>query len=343
MSLLAALPTPSQAAPARQQQQQPAPSQALVSLGAKEVPPYLRRQRFVPRKPEDFGDGGAFPEIHVAQYPLEMGRSDAAKGGKTLAVSVDADGKVNTNAIVMQGRNRDKIVHTGHGALVPKLERMSKEVRPSVGGLHACNAGTVCTTAAPSHVSMHQRVPAARSAAETRCLRNTRFLFPWARLACFAQALQRPDEEAIEEATKKTAEALNLMVTNKVAISNPSTLPSQPGGPTYIKYTPSNQSAATAGSAGQRIIKMQELPKDPLEPPKFRHTKVPRGPGSPPVPVMHSPPRPVTVQDQQNWKIPPCISNWKNPKVRRRKGSGWGEIGECLDEQDRRCLKLEES
>lgn len=156
--------------------------------------------------------------------------------------------------------------------------------------------------------------------------------FSWARLACFAQALQRPDEEAIEEATKKTAEALNLMVTNKVAISNPSTLPSQPGGPTYIKYTPSNQSAATAGSAGQRIIKMQELPKDPLEPPKFRHTKVPRGPGSPPVPVMHSPPRPVTVQDQQNWKIPPCISNWKNPKVRRRKGSGWGEVGECLDE-----------
>ncbi|CAA6659836.1 unnamed protein product [Spirodela intermedia] len=34
----------------------------------------------------------------------------------------------------------------------------------------------------------------------------------------------------------------------------------------------------------------------------------------PPVPVMHSPPRPVTVKDQQDWKIPPCISNWKNPK-----------------------------
>ncbi|MED6179183.1 hypothetical protein PIB30_114792, partial [Stylosanthes scabra] len=29
---------------------------------------------------------------------------------------------------------------------------------------------------------------------------------------------------------------------------------------------------------------------------------------------MHSPPRPVTVKDQQDWKIPPCISNWKNPK-----------------------------
>lgn len=54
---------------------------------------------------------------------------------------------------------------------------------------------------------------------------------------------------------------------------------------------------------------------DPLEPPKFRHVKVPRGPGSPPVPVLHSPPRPLTVKDQQDWKIPPSISNWKNPKV----------------------------
>ena len=27
---------------------------------------------------------------------------------------------------------------------------------------------------------------------------------------------------------------------------------------------------------------------------------------------MHSPPRAVSVKDQQDWKIPPCISNWKN-------------------------------
>jgi len=29
---------------------------------------------------------------------------------------------------------------------------------------------------------------------------------------------------------------------------------------------------------------------------------------------MHSPPRKVTMKDQQDWKIPPCISNWKNIK-----------------------------
>ncbi|KAJ0763380.1 putative SKI-interacting protein, SKIP [Helianthus annuus] len=59
---------------------------------------------------------------------------------------------------------------------------------------------------------------------------------------------------------------------------------------------------------------MVEMPVDPLEPPKFKHKRVPKANGSPPVPVMHSPPRPVTVKDQQDWKIPPCISNWKNPK-----------------------------
>ena len=46
----------------------------------------------------------------------------------------------------------------------------------------------------------------------------------------------------------------------------------------------------------------------------FRHKKIPRGPPSPPPPVMHSPPRKLTAEDQEAWKIPPPVSNWKNPK-----------------------------
>ena len=50
-------------------------SQPIVSLN---IPPYGQRvkQRFIPRNQEDFGDGGAFPEIHIMQYPLDMGRKD---------------------------------------------------------------------------------------------------------------------------------------------------------------------------------------------------------------------------------------------------------------------------
>ena len=41
---------------------------------------------------------------------------------------------------------------------------------------------------------------------------------------------------------------------------------------------------------------------------------MPGAPPSPPVPVMHSPPRKVSAADQAAWKIPPCVSNWKNSK-----------------------------
>lgn len=58
-------------------------SSSLLAASAprQQVPPYGRRQSFVPRAPEDFGDGGSFPEIHVAQFPLEMGRPAGKKTG----------------------------------------------------------------------------------------------------------------------------------------------------------------------------------------------------------------------------------------------------------------------
>jgi SNW domain-containing protein 1 len=37
------------------------------------IPPYGQRKGWRPG-PDDFGDGGAFPECPVAQYPLGMGR-----------------------------------------------------------------------------------------------------------------------------------------------------------------------------------------------------------------------------------------------------------------------------
>jgi len=43
----------------------------------KEPPAYGQRKGWVPRGLEDYGDGGAFPEIHVVQYPLNMGKKKA--------------------------------------------------------------------------------------------------------------------------------------------------------------------------------------------------------------------------------------------------------------------------
>jgi SNW domain-containing protein 1 len=85
--------------------------------------------------------------------------------------------------------------------------------------------------------------------------------------------------------------------------------------PTYIRYTPANQMGQRGDvTHNQRIIKMVERAEDPMEPAKFKHRKLPRGPGSPPPPIMHSPPRKVTAKEQAEWVIPPSISNWKNPK-----------------------------
>jgi len=101
----------------------------------------------------------------------------------------------------------------------------------------------------------------------------------------------------------------------KITAAQPKSVVSnnKPGAPTYIRYTPANQSTSAAG-VNQRVIRMVEMPVDPMEPPKHHHKKVPRGPPSPPPPVLHSPPRKVTAKEQADWVIPPCISNWKNAK-----------------------------
>jgi SNW domain-containing protein 1 len=105
----------------------------------------------------------------------------------------------------------------------------------------------------------------------------------------------------------------------------------RPGPAEYIRYTPATQGDQYAAGAQQRIIRMVEEQRDPMEPPRFQlrpyftfshsqtylcriNTKLPRPPPSPPAPVMHSPPRKLTTKDQADWKIPPCMSNWKNPK-----------------------------
>ncbi|KAL5771157.1 hypothetical protein ACOSP7_015311 [Xanthoceras sorbifolium] len=230
-----------------------------IEVNHKPVPPYLNRQGFIPRKIEDFGDGGAFPEIHIAQYPLDMGRNRSAKpGSKILPVTVDAHGNVAYDAIVRQNENAKKIVYSQHKDLIPKILMNDEEDEDDEE--------------------------------------------------------EEEKQREIDEITQETKAALEKIVNVKLSAAQPKNVPQQSQDSKYVKYKPSQQSAAFNSGAKERIIRMVEKPVDPLEPPKFKHKRVPKASGSPPVPVMHSPPRPVTVKDQQDWKIPPCISNWKNPK-----------------------------
>uniref|UniRef100_A0AAV1TDX8 SKI-interacting protein SKIP SNW domain-containing protein n=1 Tax=Peronospora matthiolae TaxID=2874970 RepID=A0AAV1TDX8_9STRA len=227
------------------------------------IPRYPLRvtSQFVPRRQADFGDGGAYPELHVAQFPLEMGKKgkSVSTHNGTLALSVDADtGHVNYDAIVTHQHGSTHKVYTKFSDIVEK---------------HGTEAEDF--------------------------------------------ALPLAEEEMATAA--RTQEALQALVQNKVRSALPTSVGHQkPAKETakYIRYTPNDQSSAGAAGGGlkQRIIRMVDVAKDPMEPPKFQHTKAVRGPPSPPVPVLHSPPRKLTVTDQQSWKIPPCISNWKNSK-----------------------------
>nr|CAD7417061.1 unnamed protein product [Timema poppensis] len=128
-------------------------------------------------------------------------------------------------------------------------------------------------------------------------------------------SLERPNDDDVRETTEKTRLALEKLTHTKIAAAMPVRCAEKTAPAQYIRYTPSQQGAAFNSGAKQRVIRMVEAQRDPIEPPKFKiNKKIPRGPPSPPAPVMHSPTRKVTVKEQKEWKIPPCISNWKNAK-----------------------------
>ncbi|EWC45001.1 pre-mRNA-processing protein 45 [Drechslerella stenobrocha 248] len=265
-SLLSALPAPKQTTSSSDA---PAPSKIsgprIVGANSAETrlilkrigpPPYGQRANWRPKSLEDFGDGGAFPEIPIAQYPLDMGHKPSNKTRAALALEVDEHGLVKYDAIARQGHNDKRIVHASFKDLIPLRQR--------------ADVGEI--------------------------------------------SLERPSEEEVAEQTEKTRAALAKLVAGAVAAQKPKNIKgtNRPE-PTFVRYTPANQMGET-GKKNDRIIKIVERQEDPMEPPKFKHKKIPRGPPSPPPPVMHSPPRKLTAADQEAWTIPPPISNWKNPK-----------------------------
>ena len=125
------------------------------------------------------------------------------------------------------------------------------------------------------------------------------------------RSLDRPSEEEVQSTADRTRQALEQIVHGKIKTSQPKHVPDQSGKTSYMRYTPAQQGA---DGSKQRIIRMSEVVEDPLEPPKHKFKKVPNGPPSPPAPVLRSPPRKITAQEQKEWMVPPCISNWKNNK-----------------------------
>eukprot|EP00924_Labyrinthula_sp_SR-Ha-C_P006423 snap_masked-scaffold_57-processed-gene-1.53-mRNA-1 protein AED:0.00 eAED:0.00 QI:45/0.5/0.66/1/1/1/3/1812/88 len=55
----------------------------------KKIPDYIERSKpsskFIPESLDDFQDGGAFPELSIAQYPNNMGKI-TSKSSKSLTI-----------------------------------------------------------------------------------------------------------------------------------------------------------------------------------------------------------------------------------------------------------------
>lgn len=122
--------------------------------------------------------------------------------------------------------------------------------------------------------------------------------------------LARPSADAVAQETEEAKRALELLVMERTAKTRPKNFVAvnAAASSNIIRYQSKEEGAP------ERLIKMVEMPKDPLEPPKFHHKRIPRAPPSPPAPRLHSPPRKVTPEEYKAWTIPPCISSWKNPK-----------------------------
>lgn len=106
--------------------------------------------------------------------------------------------------------------------------------------------------------------------------------------------LARPSQEEIDKITEDTRKALEKIVQAKITAAQPTQVAQKRAPIQYIRYTPSQQGEQFNSGAKQRLIHMTEMQKDPMEPPKFSvNKKIPRGPPSPPVPILHSPTRKV--------------------------------------------------
>ncbi|KAJ1836743.1 mRNA splicing protein [Coemansia sp. RSA 2711] len=248
------LPEPKHPSSGRQHEEAIAESsQALVApQPAHEIPAYGQRSGWVPKTSDDFGDGGAYPEIAMLQYPLGMGRKRSKKGN-ALAKQVDGNGNVSYDALVRHGRRPNEVVHSQFKDMIPLRQRADFD-------------------------DNQEAIP------------------------------ERPDAETVRETTERTKQALEKALGKHTGakVAKPDREP------TYIRYTPNQQGPGFNSGAAQRIVRVSDMPVDPMEPPKIRHQKKARKPASPPAPVMHSPPRKLTAEEQKEWSVPPCVSNWKN-------------------------------
>jgi SNW domain-containing protein 1 len=111
MSLAKLLPKPTQLSfdPKGEEKSNVAFNSLVQPTAYKEPPPYGHRKGWTPRSIEDYGDGGAFPEIHVGQYPRNMGKNKTTTSKAIVPLQLDSSGKVKYDLIAKLGHDKGRV------------------------------------------------------------------------------------------------------------------------------------------------------------------------------------------------------------------------------------------
>ena len=256
---------------------------------------------FVPRGLRDFDDGGAFPEIHVAQYPRHMGNPHLAKkragGGGGAAGGAGGGGGSGGNST----NNTTAAAPNAPSGRVSASNNLLSVQVDSAGDVSYDALVTGGTNASQKVYARHSDLRGHNPTPEDVAL---------------------PTDAEERAAAERTMAALGVITSRATAMAKPSgsalvqaaTSQNIEDKTQFIKYTPREDAPGYNPAARQRVIQMVPKQIDPMQPPKHQHRKAPRGPADDPVPVLHGPPEKLSKEEREAWNIPASISNWKNTR-----------------------------
>ena len=257
----------------------------------------LKQKLFVPRSIADFDDGGAFPEIQVAQYPKNMGNPHLHKRNNSNNNNNNSKYDKNGNPI-RQPKNQ---LAVGIGSS-SSTTRAIATVQIDAAGNKDYTSLIKGGTNADKKVFAHHT--------DLRGYNPT------------SEEVALPSKQEEEEAALATQRAMDAVLTTKIAMSKPSgtalanaaTSKNQEEKTQFIEYKSNPNAPGYNPTASKRVIQMVPAQLDPMMPPKHKHIKAPAGPAEDFVPVLHAPPEKLSKEEREAWNIPACISNWKNTR-----------------------------
>ena len=133
--------------------------------------------------------------------------------------------------------------------------------------------------------------------------------------------LKKPSEESTLQNIYNTKKALEKLSNHRIKTyqsfkTNNLNLDSNKNNQLTYKYINYQFDSQNNSLKNSHLIKLVALPVDPLSNIKYRHHKIPLSNTNEKnfVPVLQTPSKPLSLEEQKKWKIPPCVNMSNNPK-----------------------------